>query len=562
YNIPGSDGGSTPVGPIIGGIVGAIALIAAGGLAYYFWRKRHPKRRSNSDFWDNDDLGGGKHTNNPGIVATPFEWDGPSKPQGGSGNVGMHYGGVEGEQAPGSPSFAATQPLLGNSSSPPWSASAHTTSFSGPSSSSHNNLTNSSNPNVYQNQLGAPMVGPRTHTSSGSGDRRGSGLTGSTLVASNPDPGRGEKNPGMFAMGPIPGRHDTPGPSGPAGPAQPGRPTSGPIDETQLVDRIAHRLADIMTERVGVAGSDAPPSYVGDDGEYFGAPPQPPSTAAQDSASPSPAAAGNSTYPPQLATSPRPPTSPQYVQSPPSATTPGQLQPPTPPAGTTSFGAGAGAGRFGPRPRPSDAVSARQVKRKELEVKQKYPEFFDKRNGNHGGNKPSDKPDPGCPFKGIGDKNNDHDGDYGHHKRSAELIHAARYDDDVNILKPREVADFLVSRGAYTAVNGTRLIDRSFLEGLEKGEAMLRKRSRWSRALSEAVSDTLVSIGMPVYRQWKERTLTGLDATFHLSETTAFNVRDIPHIERALLDHPDFKETQILGYRITRRFIEAANALN
>ncbi|KAG9039311.1 hypothetical protein FS837_001023 [Tulasnella sp. UAMH 9824] len=220
------------------------------------------------------------------------------------------------------------------------------------------------------------------------------------------------------------------------------------------------------------------------------------------------------------------------------------------------------AGHHPAAPRPAaDAVSARQVKRKELEVKQKYPELFDKRNGNHGGNKPSDKPDPGCPFKGIGD--NDHNGDYnGHHKRSSELIHAARYDDDVNILKPREVADFLVSRGTYTAVNGTRLVDRSFLEGLEKGEAMLRKRSRWSRALSEAVSDTLVSIGMPVYRQWKERTLTGLDATFHLSETTAFNVRDIPHIERALLDHPDFKETQILGYRITRRFIEAANALN
>ncbi|KIO24952.1 hypothetical protein M407DRAFT_244251 [Tulasnella calospora MUT 4182] len=223
------------------------------------------------------------------------------------------------------------------------------------------------------------------------------------------------------------------------------------------------------------------------------------------------------------------------------------------------------AGQHPAAPRPAaDAVSARQVKRKELEVKQKYPEYFDKR-GNHGGSKPSDKPEE-CPFKGIGDNNhgNDHNNDhYGdHHKRSTNLIHAARYDDAVNILKAREVADFLVSRGVYTATNGTRLVDRSFLEGLEKGEAMLAKRSRWSRALNNAVSDTLVSIGMPVYRQWKERTLTGLDATFHLSETTAFNVRDIPAIERALLDHPEFKETQILGYRVTRRFIEAASALN
>ncbi|KAG8987619.1 hypothetical protein FRB90_003248 [Tulasnella sp. 427] len=198
----------------------------------------------------------------------------------------------------------------------------------------------------------------------------------------------------------------------------------------------------------------------------------------------------------------------------------------------------------------ADPIAARQVKRKELEAKEKYPEFFDKRHLN-----PSQGPGGGCPFAGIG--GNDHS----RGKRS-EVIHEVRYDDEVNILKPREIADFLVSRGRYTATNGTSLIDRSFLNGLEKGEAMLAKRSRWSRALSDAVSDTLVSIGMPVYRQWKERTLNGLDATFHLSETTAFNVRDIPLIERALLENPEFKETQILGYRITRRFIEAANALN
>ncbi|KAG8943886.1 hypothetical protein FRC04_002427 [Tulasnella sp. 424] len=201
----------------------------------------------------------------------------------------------------------------------------------------------------------------------------------------------------------------------------------------------------------------------------------------------------------------------------------------------------------------ADAVSARQAKRKELEAKEKFPEFFEKR---HGGSQPSNHPGGpgnGCPFQGFG--NNEHN-------RRSEVLHEARYEDDVNILKPREVADFLVSRGIYTASNGTRLVDRSFLEGLEKGEAMLAKRSRWTRALTDAVSDTLVSIGMPVYRQWKERTLNGLDATFHLSETTAFHVRDIPHIERALLDNPEFKETQVLGYRITRRFIEAAAALN
>lgn len=184
-------------------------------------------------------------------------------------------------------------------------------------------------------------------------------MTGSTLVASNPDAGRGEKNPAMFAMGPIGGRHDGPGPAGVVSPgtAQP-RPTSGPVDETQLVDRIAHRLADIMTERVGV-GSDAPPSYVGEDGEFYASPPPPPPQAAAQETSPSPA--GSSSYPPsRSATSTtKPPTSPQYVQSPPSASASGpQLQPPTPPASSTSFGASA-AGRFGPRPRPAGSVSGR-----------------------------------------------------------------------------------------------------------------------------------------------------------------------------------------------------------
>lgn len=373
YNIPGSGGGSS-TGPIVGGIIGAVIVIGAAGVGWYFWRKRkHSKNRNNAAFWDNEDIDGGKHSANPGIVATPFEWDGPSSNKTPGGSGGIHYGGVEGEQAAGSPLFAATQPLLGHasSSSPPWSASAHTTSFSGPSSSNNS----SSNPNVYHNQLGAPMVGPKTHTSSGSSaEQRRSGLTGSTLVASNPDAGRGEKNPAMFAMEPLGGRRydgssgasSVPPVGGVGGPGmpQPPRPTSGPgpVDDAQLVDRIAHRLADIMTERVGVAGDEAPPSYVGADGEFYASPPPPSAAAPGRETSPASAGVTPSSYRPPQSTSPNPPPiSPQYVQSPPSATSASgipQLQPPTPPANSTSFGA-AGAGRFGPRPRPSGSVSGR-----------------------------------------------------------------------------------------------------------------------------------------------------------------------------------------------------------
>jgi len=131
--------------------------------------------------------------------------------------------------------------------------------------------------------------------------------------------------------------------------------------------------------------------------------------------------------------------------------------------------------------------------------------------------------------------------------------------DDLQVLSPRQIAEFLINRGAYTHTNGTTLVDRDFIEDLEQSEHRNAKRSKVSRAVYDYFSDSLVNLGMPMYRHWKHRSLSGMDSTFHLSKNIAFQVRDIPHIERALLDDPNFTETHVVGYRVTRRLIEAAN---
>jgi nucleoside-triphosphatase THEP1 len=42
---------------------------------------------------------------------------------------------------------------------------------------------------------------------------------------------------------------------------------------------------------------------------------------------------------------------------------------------------------------------------------------------------------------------------------------------------------------------------------------------------------------------------------------SGFRASDLAAVERALLAHPDFDEIQVGGYRVTRRFIEAARDL-
>ncbi|KIO24940.1 hypothetical protein M407DRAFT_96960, partial [Tulasnella calospora MUT 4182] len=197
------------------------------------------------------------------------------------------------------------------------------------------------------------------------------------------------------------------------------------------------------------------------------------------------------------------------------------------------------------RPRPAEHgtnIHRLQARKKEVEIRAKYPEFF-KRDS-----LPSDLPNPceGFPFP-IGKRGNPSDFERSH---------------DLQVLSPRQVAELVIKRGEYTHTNGTRLVDRDYLDILDMAERDNESRSKWARAARDYFSESLVNLSMPIYRRWKEHHLKKTDSMFPLSKNVVFKVRDIPAIERALLDDPTFTEASIGGYRITRRFIEAANGLN
>ncbi|KIO33627.1 hypothetical protein M407DRAFT_241002 [Tulasnella calospora MUT 4182] len=72
----------------------------------------------------------------------------------------------------------------------------------------------------------------------------------------------------------------------------------------------------------------------------------------------------------------------------------------------------------------------------------------------------------------------------------------------------------------------------------------------------------MVNVGFHFYRRWKEHVVNGPNGLYHVSNNVAFDVRDIPAIERALLDDPNFVELKAWNYRLSRRLIEAAQATN
>ncbi|KAG8983376.1 hypothetical protein FRB90_006075 [Tulasnella sp. 427] len=183
----------------------------------------------------------------------------------------------------------------------------------------------------------------------------------------------------------------------------------------------------------------------------------------------------------------------------------------------------------------------KQVDRKEVEARAKYPEFF----------KRDDSIPTGGLFPPFCKKLRK--------RGSPEDYEPAA---DLQVLSPRQVAELVIKRGEYTHEDGTVLVDRDYVEILDMAEEDNEKRSKWTRAATDYFSDTLINLSMPIYRRWKKKHLEDIDSTFPLSKNVVFKVRDIPAIERALLDDPAFTEASIGGYRITRRFIEAVAALD
>ncbi|KAG8944815.1 hypothetical protein FRC04_001553 [Tulasnella sp. 424] len=243
YDVPG--GSSTNVGPIAGGVVAGIAaLVAAGvGLWWYLRKKKQQnpdvRRTSAGAYIDSDDVPGhlqGKAaisaSTSPGLIATPFEWNGP----------GSQYGHTPLTTHPGLPDGATPTSESGTLLPSPPTANANL----GP-------------PSSYFNHSSA-ATGARTNTysmSSISDSKRDSNLTGTAAAlgysVTHPD------SPETIMSGPRTSVH-------PGGDQR----ASTVIDETHLVDRIANRLADIMTTRTGGVGVMdhivPPPVYTGPGG--------------------------------------------------------------------------------------------------------------------------------------------------------------------------------------------------------------------------------------------------------------------------------------------------------
>ncbi|KAG8963273.1 hypothetical protein FRC00_007027, partial [Tulasnella sp. 408] len=251
YFIPG--GGSSNTGAIAGGVVaGIIALAAAGvGIWWYLRRKKQQnpeaRRTSAGAFIDSDDVPGhlqGKAAlsanTSPGLIATPFEWNGPGS-QFGNTPVINHLGLPAGTPTTESSTLVSSPPTANNHGPP--------SSYFRPASSSAGRT------NTYS-------------MSSISDVKRDSNLAGTPGVAA------------ALGYGVAPPDSPETIMASPRTSVLPGdQRASAVIDETHLVDRIANRLADIMTTRnggVGVLDQIAPPPmYTGPAGqEGLSSPPQ------------------------------------------------------------------------------------------------------------------------------------------------------------------------------------------------------------------------------------------------------------------------------------------------
>lgn len=235
YTIPGSAG--LTKGAKIGLIVGIIAaVLVLGGIAFALIARKRKRMRIQSrmaaGFFDGEDLppndgSRGAFIAAGGLVATPFEWN----------------------KATSIPSNNY-QPNAGN----------HRTSDDDGSRSPSMPLLYSGLPSPPSANLHWPNADRSSSSASGDRYRDSAGMT--TLVASNSDMGgdhggRLSEKAQMMMNATAPGNSRPGGGGSSAGGGGGGNGTGGDI---QLVDRIAHRLADIMSERGGGAtGTDLPP---------------------------------------------------------------------------------------------------------------------------------------------------------------------------------------------------------------------------------------------------------------------------------------------------------------
>ncbi|WVQ70208.1 uncharacterized protein L199_008433 [Kwoniella botswanensis] len=189
-----------------------------------------------------------------------------------------------------------------------------------------------------------------------------------------------------------------------------------------------------------------------------------------------------------------------------------------------------------PQPVSRAALSSRQANRKELQARIKYPDLFRKRDDGA-----STSPTSDCATA-----------------TSTLRKRGIAYNDFEVVLGPQHMAEFLLKGGQFDWPNGTSYTDDHYIARFNTPSDHKGWYHHTYNVVKNAVGDKLFEASIPRYKKWK----AGLkhNEIIHLSPNTAIRSQNIDKLEKTLLDNPEFKEIQVNGFRISRRFFEAANA--
>ncbi|KIK67520.1 hypothetical protein GYMLUDRAFT_69704 [Collybiopsis luxurians FD-317 M1] len=174
----------------------------------------------------------------------------------------------------------------------------------------------------------------------------------------------------------------------------------------------------------------------------------------------------------------------------------------------------------------------RQAQRREIEVRNNYPEFFPgKRDGSTG-----TPTSGGCQYR---------------KKRRRDLNNWTD-----QLLTVDEMAMFLLGGGEFISPNGTVYHDSEFVQEQERSKKASGSNSSMRRWAKDMFGDPIMYITIPAYATWK-KTLDP-DTLVSITARTTIRAKDIAELEQTLLAHPDFKEFEVGGARVTKRWLEAA----
>jgi len=127
------------------------------------------------------------------------------------------------------------------------------------------------------------------------------------------------------------------------------------------------------------------------------------------------------------------------------------------------------------------------------------------------------------------------------------------------VLTAREMAAFLMGRGTFTSSNGTAYTDEIYAAKLR--EATISKPGYYHRVynvVKDTLGNKLLEVSIPHYKKWKSTLMHG--DLVYLSPSTGIRAQDIDELERLLVADDNFKDIQVHGFRISRKFFEVATS--